>query len=131
MSSIIGAGNTMLVGGVIGLIVVAAVWKFIPNISRYKYDTHTCVQKLKAPLLIVHSAKDDVIPYGHGKRLFEAASEPKTFLDIEGGHNDGFIFMRPDWVKELAVFLESTADRSPFTGATANPRRNPQSRETK
>jgi hypothetical protein len=27
------------------------------------------------------------------------------FLALAGGHNDGFIFMRDDWVKALAGFL--------------------------
>ena len=25
---------------------------------------------------------------------------------MRGGHNDGFIFMRPEWVAELGAFLE-------------------------
>lgn len=89
----------------------AEVYRFLPVrlISRYKYDTHACVQEVRSPLLILHSARDDIIPYSHGRRLFEAAREPKTFLEIDGGHNDGFVFMRPEWVKGLGAFLESTA----------------------
>jgi fermentation-respiration switch protein FrsA (DUF1100 family) len=62
-------------------------------------------------LLIAHSREDDIIPYSHGRRLFEGAREPKQFLEMTGGHNDGFIFMRPEWVTQLAAFLERAAAR--------------------
>ncbi|MBS1171485.1 MAG: alpha/beta hydrolase, partial [Proteobacteria bacterium] len=42
----------------------------------------------------------------HGRRLFEAAPEPKQFLDLGGGHNDGFIFTRREWVDQLGAFLD-------------------------
>ncbi|MBC8107242.1 MAG: alpha/beta hydrolase, partial [Anaerolineae bacterium] len=29
------------------------------------------------PLLVIHGVNDDVIPFEHGERLFEAAYEPK------------------------------------------------------
>jgi MFS family permease len=38
MSGLIGAGNTMLLGGVVSLLVVGAIWQFIPGIRRYNYD---------------------------------------------------------------------------------------------
>ena len=44
-----------------------------------------------------------------GGKLFEAANEPKAFLEMSGGHNDGFIFTRPEWVAALAAFLDSHA----------------------
>lgn len=59
-----------------------------------------------APVLIAHSPQDDIVPYSHGQALFAAANPPKQFLELAGGHNDGFIFMREAWVKELAVFLD-------------------------
>lgn len=38
MSGVIGAGNTMILGGVIALLVVFAVWQFMPGIRKYRYD---------------------------------------------------------------------------------------------
>jgi len=37
--------------------------------------------------------------------------EPKRFLEMRGGHNDGFIFMRDEWVRAVGAFLERTAKR--------------------
>ncbi len=91
----------------------AQVYPFLPVrlISRFSYDTRAALQALKAPVLIAHSREDDIVPYAHGQALFVAASEPKQFLEMRGGHNDGFIFMRQEWVAQLGAFLERAAAR--------------------
>ena len=38
------------------------------------------------PLLVMHSIEDSIIPFEHGRRLYEAAGEPKTFQRLKGGH---------------------------------------------
>lgn len=92
----------------------AQVYPFIPVrlISRFSYDNRAYVGQIKVPVLIAHSREDDIIPFAHGRKIFEAASEPKQFLEMHGGHNDGFIFMREEWVKTLAAFLERHAGAS-------------------
>jgi hypothetical protein len=89
----------------------AQLYPFLPVrlISRYSYDTLGAVRKIGSPLLVAHSREDDIIPYSHGRALFEAAGEPKQFLELSGGHNDGFVFMREEWVAQLAAFLEQAA----------------------
>ncbi|MFP3443228.1 alpha/beta hydrolase, partial [Pantoea sp. SIMBA_133] len=32
------------------------------------------------PVKIIHSARDGIIPFHHGMRLYEAAEQPKDFL---------------------------------------------------
>ena len=76
-------------------------------LSRFGYDNVENLKRVSAPVFIAHSRDDDVVPYAHGKKLFEAANEPKAFLEMSGGHNDGFIFTRPEWVAALAAFLDS------------------------
>ena len=89
----------------------AEVYRFLPVrlLSRFKYDTRECLEKITAPVLIVHSPRDDIIPYAHGERLYAAANEPKRFLEIAGGPNDGFIHTRAEWVQALGEFLERAA----------------------
>ncbi len=43
LSAIIGAGNTMLVGGVLSALFVVTVWRFLPSIRRYRYDANESV----------------------------------------------------------------------------------------
>jgi len=59
-------------------------------IARFNYNTLAYVSQVECPVLVVHSRDDRLIPFSHGRRLYEAADEPKTFLEIRGGHNDGF-----------------------------------------
>jgi len=87
----------------------AEVYRFLPVrlLSRFKYDTRECLGKVTAPVLIAHSPRDDIIPYAHGQRLYAAANEPKRFLEIAGGHNDGFIHTRAEWAHALGEWLRA------------------------
>ena len=38
MSGAIGAGSTMVLGGVIAIVVVGLVWKLVPGVSNYRYQ---------------------------------------------------------------------------------------------
>ncbi len=90
----------------------AQVYWFLPVrlLSRIGYDNRENLKRIRAPVFIAHSRDDDIVPYAHGKRLFEAAGEPKAFLEMRGGHNDGFIFTQPEWVAQLGAFLDRHAD---------------------
>jgi len=62
-------------------------------------------------VLIAHSPEDDIVPFEHGRALFAAAHPPRQFLELAGGHNDGFIFMREAWVGALGNFLGEQMDK--------------------
>ena len=86
----------------------AQIYWFLPVrlISRIGYDSVENLKRIKAPVFIAHSRDDEVIPFSHGRRLFELAREPKSFVEMRGGHNAGFIFARPEWSAQLSAFLE-------------------------
>jgi len=89
----------------------AKVYPFLPVrlISRFSYDNVSNLRQVKAPVLIAHSADDELVPFAHGQALFAAAGEPKQFLEMRGGHNQGFVFAREEWVAAVAAFLERHA----------------------
>ena len=91
----------------------AEVYPFLPVrlISRFSYDSRARIGSIRAPVLVMHSRDDDLIPFAHGQRLFAAAGEPKQFLELAGEHNYGFVFMREEWVRALAEFLSRYAPR--------------------
>jgi fermentation-respiration switch protein FrsA (DUF1100 family) len=66
---------------------------FLPvrSLARFDYNTLARLPDIHCPVLVVHSPDDEVVPYSHGRQLFEAASEPKEFLELRGGHNEGFL----------------------------------------
>jgi hypothetical protein len=54
----------------------------------------------------VHSRDDEIIPFQQGRQLYEAANEPKQFLELHGDHNMGFLESRESYERGLAVFLK-------------------------
>ena len=49
-------------------------------LDQYRGRDH--IAEVRAPLLILHDAADQVIPIRYGKRLFQAARAPKSFLSL-------------------------------------------------
>jgi len=74
-------------------------------IGRYDFDAARALQEVRCPVLVMHSPEDEIIPYRLGRRLYEAAREPKRFVDLRGGHNDGFLVSQPQYERVLDEFL--------------------------
>ncbi|MDR3354654.1 MAG: alpha/beta hydrolase [Synergistaceae bacterium] len=55
------------------------------------FDSAQIASKLTVPTLFIHSPDDEIVPYRLGRRLYESAAGEKTFAEIHGGHNDGFL----------------------------------------
>ena len=68
-------------------------------------DSAANARKVKAPKLFLHSKTDEVVPFTLGQKLFEAAAEPKEFVEISGGHNDGFFASADIFVAGIRNFL--------------------------
>jgi fermentation-respiration switch protein FrsA (DUF1100 family) len=81
---------------------------FLPlgSLLRTKYDSLSKIREIRVPLLILHGDRDDVVPYEQGRRLFDAANEPKTFYRIRGArHNDTYIVGGQPYFDAWARFL--------------------------
>lgn len=69
-------------------------WKVFPILPlgwaiSSKLDAVNKVPHIAAPKLFFHGTRDEVVPYKLGRKVYEAAAEPKQWYDIEGaGHND-------------------------------------------
>ena len=74
-------------------------------LCRFKYDTLARMSSIHCPVLVAHSRQDDMIPFWDGERLFAAVREPKTFVPLAGGHNDGEDHTDPLYREALAQFL--------------------------
>lgn len=74
-------------------------------ISRFRYPTRVFVEQITIPKLFIHSSDDDVIPFRYGEQLFDRGVEPKEFLRIEGGHNDGFLVSGQRYRDGLDAFI--------------------------
>ena len=76
-------------------------------LTRFEYNTVDYVSAKKCPLLVVHSRQDDIIPFSHGRKIFDAAPMPKEFLEISGSHNDGFMVTGKRYEDGLIRFLST------------------------
>jgi uncharacterized protein len=86
--------------------VASDIYPFIPtSILRFQLDTISYLRDIEIPVLIMHSRDDEIIPFHHGEALFTAASEPKYFTELRGGHNDNFIASGEFYFDELRSFL--------------------------
>ena len=85
----------------------AELYRFLPVklICRFNYDALGYLREVNRPLLIIRSRDDEIVPFPHARRLFEAANEPKEFLEIRGGHNDGFVVSGERYREGLQSFL--------------------------
>jgi len=53
------------------------------------YPSLRRIHGLRAPLLVLHGDRDKIVPFAHGRALFEAAPGPKRMHVFPGlGHND-------------------------------------------
>jgi hypothetical protein len=66
-------------------------WLPVRWLARYQYNTLERMEAIDSPVMVVHSRHDEIIPFHHGRALFERAKEPKRFLELSGDHNYGFI----------------------------------------
>jgi fermentation-respiration switch protein FrsA (DUF1100 family) len=76
-------------------------------IARFSYDTASYLQKRTAPLLVIHSPTDQVVPYQLGQKCFQKAAKPKQFLTIQGDHNNNLLVSKDLYLKTLRQFFQS------------------------
>jgi fermentation-respiration switch protein FrsA (DUF1100 family) len=80
-------------------------WMPVRLLMKTQFDSAAKIGRYRGPLLQVHGEHDSIVPIEYGRRLFDAANEPKQFLQIEGGdHNDS---PPPGYYDKLRTFLES------------------------
>lgn len=73
--------------------VAASRFPFVPVswLMRDRFDSLSRIGQVHEPLLVMHGEADEVIPQAYGRRLFDAANEPKEgFWPKRAGHNSIF-----------------------------------------
>lgn len=66
-----------------------APWLPAKLLMTMRLNSLSKIGRYCGPVLISHGDADEVVPFDHGKALFEAALQPKQFIAIPGGmHND-------------------------------------------
>ncbi len=74
-------------------------------ILRYEFNVLENIKQVTSPVLVLHSPDDEIVPFKLGKKVFNAANEPKNFVEMKGGHNTGLLMSQPEYETELAKFI--------------------------
>ncbi len=80
-------------------------WLPVRHFNFIKYNTAAKLPRIHVPVLIMHSRTDEIVRFGHGEKNFAAANEPKTFLELQGGHNETLAVDADRAVAALDKFL--------------------------
>lgn len=65
------------------------VFLLAPWLPLTNYDTLSKIGRIARPLLVMHGDSDKTVPERMGRRIFEAAAEPKMYVQFaNSGHSD-------------------------------------------
>lgn len=77
-----------------------------PLAARGRLETAKKLEKVKAPVLVIHGTRDQVIDYELGRAVFESAPGPKQFWSVEGAqHSDILEVAGERYIARLREFL--------------------------
>jgi uncharacterized protein len=83
------AAGVILEGGFTSAldVVNSTWWRWLPmeQLITQRLDAATHIDKINAPLLVVHGALDTMVTPDLGRALYERAKQPKRFVLIDGG----------------------------------------------
>jgi hypothetical protein len=83
------------------------IYPFVPSfLIRIRFDSIAKIKGISAPKLFIHSRDDTTVPIALGRKLYEAASGPKEFLEIRGDHNDGYLYDEEKFAGGITKFLK-------------------------
>jgi fermentation-respiration switch protein FrsA (DUF1100 family) len=84
-------------------------WLPVRSLMRTRLNAAGKISQYRGPLLQVHGDADTIVPIELGRRLFEAANEPKQFVVIPGAdHNDP---RTREFFEALDAFIAGLSDR--------------------
>jgi hypothetical protein len=87
----------------------AEVYPYLPVrlMARNRFNSLGRIASVQMPVLFIHGRDDSTIPIAHGRRLFAAANQPKSFVAVPGGHDDAFQVGAAEYEAGIRSFLAS------------------------
>jgi alpha-beta hydrolase superfamily lysophospholipase len=90
-------------------VVSSSQWGWMPVslLITQRFEAVRKVDKIGSPLLVVHGGEDRLILPDLGRKLYEAAAQPKLFMLVEGGsHHDTNLVGQPQYRQALAQLFD-------------------------
>jgi fermentation-respiration switch protein FrsA (DUF1100 family) len=94
-------------------------------LMRNRFESIQKINRIRAPILFLHSPEDAVIPIAEGRRLYDAARGEKTFVEVRGGHVDATTVDTKRFYGAIRTFLarHHLIGTDNLDGATLSPAR--------
>lgn len=81
-------------------------WMFpLRFLSRYKFTSGEKLNKIKSPIVFIHSPDDETIPFSQGEKNFNTFKGEKYFIKSQGNHNKGVFESRSIIFPVIKKFL--------------------------
>lgn len=71
-----------------------------------RFNSLEKIKKIEAPKLFIHSPDDEIVPFKLAKKLYNAASGAKEFIEINGDHNNAFLDSQEKYLSSISAFIE-------------------------
>lgn len=96
-------GGVILEGAFTSVFSVVTKW---PLLGFDLFKNTRKIHRVKSPLLVIHGKEDRIVPFNHGKTLWQKATSKKKLLPLTGcGHND-ILFVAPStWQRAVTDFI--------------------------
>ncbi len=84
-------------------------FSWVPSwmLADYAYDTGSHLGEIASPILVIHSPDDEIVPFRHGRLLYDSCKGPRSFAKIRGSHNFGFLDSMDVYRTSIMEFLDT------------------------
>jgi fermentation-respiration switch protein FrsA (DUF1100 family) len=79
-----------------------------------RFPTIQYVAQRTCPLLEIHGDVDHIIPIGLGKEVFEAAAQPKQWLQVPGMNHINFPSLAMQYKGPVMEFIQKCTGTAPI-----------------
>ena len=81
---------------------------------RNRFDSVGKLPAVRCPVLVAHGDRDEMIPVEQGRKLFDAAPEPKRLVIVRGaGHNDLSVVGGVPYMNDVTDFIKNSVRPGP------------------
>ncbi len=86
---------------------VAFPWmpRWLHILSKNRFESARKIANVKCPVLVTHGTNDQVIPADQGRKLYEAARDPKRLMIVDDGDHNLFGNGGDEYMRKVVGFI--------------------------
>jgi hypothetical protein len=99
-----------------GTLVFPWLPRWLHGLGKNRFESARKIANVDCPVLVAHGDRDPIIPVDQGRKLFEAAKDPKKLIVIPGGDHFLMDSGGKDYLDQFVGFIREAASRQSTTG---------------